>query len=52
MSDPDDPISALAASAVGAHELFVSLVGAGFTDNQALYLVGQIVAAGARGPAA
>lgn len=34
------PLS-IAEGAVGLHELFTSLVNAGFTENQALYLVGQ-----------
>lgn len=34
-----DPITALAAAAVGLHELFVSYMDAGFTEDQALRLV-------------
>lgn len=51
MLEPDDPITQLAEAAVATHELFVSYVGAGFTENQALYLVGQTIAAAVRGPA-
>lgn len=50
MSEPDDPIPQLAAAAVQLHELYTAYLGAGFTENQALYLVGQILAAGVRGP--
>lgn len=50
MSDPEDPITQLAVAAVSLHELFVAYVGAGFTENQALYLVGQIMIGASRGP--
>jgi hypothetical protein len=45
---PDDPVSALLAAAAAAHELFTTFVTSGFTDKQALYLVGQILAASQR----
>ncbi|MEO3856220.1 hypothetical protein [Acrocarpospora sp. B8E8] len=45
MPDPQDPLSALAAAAAQLHELFTTYVAAGFTETQALYLVGQMVAA-------
>ena len=51
MSDPEDPITQLAAAAVSLHELYESFAGAGFNENQALYLVGQALAASVRGPA-
>lgn len=51
MPDPEDPITQLAAAAVSLHELYVSFTGAGFNDNQALYLVGQYLAASVRGSA-
>lgn len=38
---PDDPMSELATAAASLHELYLSLVAAGFTETQALYLVGQ-----------
>ena len=36
---PNDPISQLAAAAVGLHEMKLSLTEAGFTEGQAIYLV-------------
>ena len=47
MSDPK-PMS-MAESAVAMHELFLSLVKAGFSEQQALYLVGQALRAGSSG---
>jgi hypothetical protein len=46
---PDDPISPLAEGAAQLHELFLCYVKTGFTEAQALYLIGQIIAAGAKG---
>lgn len=51
MGEPDDPITQLAAAAVGMHELFISFVAAGFTEQQALYLVGQALTASIGGSA-
>lgn len=51
MPEPEDPITQLAQAAVGLHELFTAYIGAGFTENQALYLVGQSISAATRGPA-
>jgi len=51
MSEPDDPITQLAAAAVGLHELFTSFVTAGFSESQALYLVGQALTASIGGSA-
>jgi hypothetical protein len=51
MSDPQDPMTQLAEGAASTHELFLSYVGAGFSENQALYLVAQFVTAAIRGPA-
>jgi hypothetical protein len=49
MSDmPRDPMSLLAEGATATHELFLSYVQAGFTEAQALYLVGQMLAASVR----
>jgi hypothetical protein len=45
---PSDPVSALLAAATTAHELFATFVTSGFTEQQALYLVGQILAASQR----
>ncbi len=42
---PDDPFSALAQGAVAAHEFFMSLVKAKFTEYQALYIVAQVIIA-------
>ena len=39
---PDDPMAGLTEAAVSIHELFVSLVEAGFTEAQALSLVAQM----------
>lgn len=50
MPEPDDPITQLAAAAVQLHELYASFVAAGFSESQALYLVGQALSAGIRGP--
>lgn len=49
-SDIQDPLSALMIAATGMHEFFRSYVEAGFTENQALYLVGQMLTASLRGP--
>jgi hypothetical protein len=46
VSQPQDPITALAAGAAATHEMFLSLVRAGFTEQQALYIIAQILAAG------
>lgn len=42
---PDQPLS-MAEGAVGLHELFTSPVKAGFTERQAIYLVGQVIMRG------
>lgn len=38
-SAPESPLTELAAAAAQLHELFVSYVNAGFTENQALRIV-------------
>jgi len=43
MREPDDPITQLAAAAAHLHELYSALAHAGFTEQQALYLAGQLV---------
>jgi hypothetical protein len=48
--EPRDPIVPLAAAAAQAHELYLTFVGSGFTETQALYLVGQILVGNARQP--
>lgn len=40
---PENPLTQLAAAAAQIHEMFRALIGAGFTEPQALYLVGQQV---------
>ena len=49
MSQPPDPVSPLAAGMAQAHEIYLTLIGSGFTESQALYLLGQILAASATG---
>jgi hypothetical protein len=43
--NPQDPITELGALAASLHELFQEYVNAGFTEQQALYLIGQQVQA-------
>ena len=45
---PPDPLSLLGSGAVQVHELFTSLVKAGFTRNEALWLTATLVTAAAR----
>lgn len=40
---PSEPLSELAEGAAQLHELFSAYIGAGFTEQQALYLLGQII---------
>lgn len=47
---PEDPITELAAAAAQMHELFSAYVDAGFTEQQALYLLGRLITAGMRTP--
>lgn len=51
MPGPEDPITQLAAGAVQLHELYASFVAAGFSESQALYLVGQTLTASIGGAA-
>lgn len=50
MSDgsPEDPVSETLEAALSAHELYLTYCQAGFSSEQALYLVAQIVTAGLR----
>jgi hypothetical protein len=48
---PPDPFGPLAEGAVAVHNLFLAYVEAGFTEHQAIYIVGQMLAASIRGPA-
>lgn len=47
---PPDPLTELAKGAAQVHELFSSYVDAGFSENQALYLVGKMLAASIQPP--
>jgi hypothetical protein len=40
---PPDPITGWAQGAAAVHEMYISYVAGGFTEQQALYLVGQYV---------
>ncbi len=42
--DEQMPAMTLAEAAIGLHELYLSFINAGFTTDQAMYLVGEIVA--------
>jgi len=44
-----NPFSTLVVAAAATHEMFRSYVEAGFTEQQALYLVGQMLTANIRG---
>ena len=43
---PPDPMTAMAELASNLHEVFIAYVAAGFTEGQAIYLVGQILRGG------
>jgi hypothetical protein len=43
----DDPLTELGQAAVQLHELFCSYVAAGFTEQQALYLIGKLISGSA-----
>lgn len=45
----EQPPFTLAETAIALHELFISLTSAGFTEDQAMYLLGEIVATQAMG---
>jgi hypothetical protein len=40
MPEPQEPLTALAEGAAQMHEMFLAYIQAGFTEQQALYLVG------------
>jgi hypothetical protein len=42
---PPEPMSELAAGAAQMHELFTAYIAAGFTESQALYLLGKLISA-------
>lgn len=48
MTEPEDPLTLLAAAAVSMHELFTSLIGAGFNEVQALQIVIAVATSGPR----
>jgi hypothetical protein len=48
-SEPENPLSELMVGAAMMHELYRTYVEAGFTEQQALYLVGQLLTANIRG---
>jgi len=47
MSDqtPPDPMSALQEASTQIHEMYISYIDAGFTQHEALYLIGQMIQA-------
>jgi len=47
---PPDPMQAMAEAAVGMHEIFLAYVEAGFSPQQAVYLVGVMLTASLGGP--
>ncbi|MFI6510119.1 hypothetical protein ACIBCT_21145 [Streptosporangium sp. NPDC050855] len=49
MPDPEDPITLLAEGAAQLHELFLAYLNAGFTEPQALFLLGQMLQASIKG---
>jgi hypothetical protein len=44
-ASPQEPLTQLGEAAAQMHEMFLAYMQAGFTDQQALYLVGQAVKA-------
>jgi len=47
--DPQDPLTELAEGAAQLHEVFLSYVGAGFSEAQAMQIVISILTAGIGG---
>jgi hypothetical protein len=45
---PNEPLTQMVEGTAQIHELFLSFVAGGFSEMQALYLVGQILAAQVR----
>jgi hypothetical protein len=43
LDSPLDPITALASGAIAMRETFLSYLAAGFTEEQGLYLIGQLM---------
>jgi len=43
MTNEEMPPMTLTESAIGLHEFYLCLTNAGFTDEQAMYLVGEMV---------
>ena len=48
MAEQQPPMT-LSESAIGLHEFFISLQAAGFTEEQAMYLVAEMLGAAAQG---
>lgn len=46
---PPEPMSELAAAAAQMHELFTAYIAAGFTESQALYLIGKLISTNSGG---
>jgi phage gp29-like protein len=46
--DPNQMITELMQAASASHEAFITLIESGFTEQQALYLVGQILTSSTR----
>jgi len=42
---PEQQPLSIAETAIALHELFISLVSAGFTEEQAMYLVAEVISA-------
>jgi hypothetical protein len=45
-ASPQDPVAPMVSIGVELHEMFLALCASGFTKREALFLVGQAVAAG------
>lgn len=46
---PSDPVTPMQEGAAGIHELFVSMIGQGFTEYQACVILGVMLSNGATG---
>lgn len=51
MDEPDSPLGSLAQAAVGQHEMYVSWIDAGFSEEQAFELLKAVVTSIVRGSA-
>lgn len=50
--EPQDPFTSMAAAAASMHEMYESLIAAGFTEAQALYITAQALTGGKGQPPA